>query len=119
MKNKFSLKGGLKFSIIFFILISTFLGFLFGLQGIRLSFGILFISIPFYLILLNFKIKQDEKIIFSLILGLTAFPSLVFLLGLVISFRIAIVLVFILLISVAYILKILISKKKKEIISSN
>ena len=68
----------------------VFLFILFGMTGARVVLGIILISLPFYLILNGFDIGEGEKFIFSILLGLTIFPSLVYILGLVISFRIAI-----------------------------
>ena len=77
------------FSIVLLIAL-VFLFILFGMTGARVVLGIILISLPFYLILDRFVIEEGEKYVFSILLGLTLFPSLVYLLGLVISFRIAI-----------------------------
>ena len=69
---------------------------LFGNTGIRVVLGIIFVSLPFYLILNNFQIEQSEKFVFSVLLGLTLFPSLVYIFGLVVSFRIGIAAAFVL-----------------------
>jgi len=98
-------KNNLIFLSIFGIIVLIFSFVVFGITGIRISIGIFLISLPFYLILNNFKIENDEKIVFSLLLGLTLFSSLVYLLGLLISFRLSIAIVFILLIVIAFILK--------------
>ena len=80
--------------IIFFsialLIALVFLFILFGMTGARVVLGIIFVSLLFYLILNRFEIEAGEKYVFSILLGLTLFPSLVYLLGLVISFRIAI-----------------------------
>lgn len=86
------------------LLILIFSFTLFGITGIRIVFGIVFISLPFYLILNKFKFSQGEKFVFSILLGVTIFPSLVYLLGLIISFRIAIAVIFVILISLAIVL---------------
>ena len=78
---------------------------LFGTTGIRVVLGIIFVSLPFYLILNNFQIEQSEKFVFSVLLGLTLFPSLAYILGLVMSFRIAIAATFIVLIILVFILR--------------
>ena len=70
--------------------ISIFASVLFGLTGMKVVLGIAFISFPFYLIFNNFELSQGEKFVFSVLLGLTIFPSLVYLIGLVISFIISI-----------------------------
>ncbi|MDP3766159.1 MAG: hypothetical protein Q8R04_06620 [Nanoarchaeota archaeon] len=74
---------------------------LFGVTGIRVVIGIVFISFPFYLILANFGLSEGEKYVFSLLLGLTIFPSLVYMLGLAISFRTSIAVTFAIFVLVA------------------
>ena len=87
------------------LIILVFSFILFGATGIRVVLGIIFVSFPFYLILNNFQIEQSEKFVFAFLLGLTLFPSLVYILGLVISFRIAIIAIFIVLIILVFILR--------------
>ena len=94
------------------IVIAIFSFALFGITGIRVFLGIIFISLPFYLLLDNFKLTLGEKFVFSIILGITILPSLAFLLGFVISFRLAIWAVFIVLIIAAVVLR---KYKKKDI----
>ena len=77
------------FSIVLLIAL-VFLFILFGMAGARVVLGIIFVSLPFYLMLNRFEIEEGEKYVFSIFLGLTIFPSSVYLLGLVMSFRIAI-----------------------------
>ena len=81
------------------ILVFSFV--LFGIAGIRVVLAIIFISVPFYLILHNFGLSEGEKFVFSALLGPTLFSSLTYLLGLVMSFRIAIAAAFIILICIA------------------
>ena len=90
----------LHLSIILLIIV-MFSFLLFGITGARVVLGVLFISIPFYLILNNFELTEGEKFVFSILLGLTIFPSLAYILGLLISFRISIIIVFVVLIGVA------------------
>lgn len=85
---------------------------LFGLAGIRVVFDIIIISFPFYLILNNFGLEQGEKFIFSLLLGLTIFSSLAYILGFLISFKISIFIVFAVLIGMAYLIKYRIKTRK-------
>ena len=77
---------------------------LFGITGVRVVLGIIFVSLPFYLILGNFELAEGEKHVFSILLGITIFPSLAYLFGLVISFRIAIAVSFIIFAGAAIIL---------------
>lgn len=97
---------------IFIIMIFSFV--LFGTAGIRVVLGIVFVSLPFYLILSNFELDEGEKYIFSILLGLTIFPSLVYLFGLVIPFRISIIASFIIFAVIAIILWSRKSKKAKN-----
>ena len=87
------------------VVIAIFSFALFGITGVRVFIGIIFMSLPFYLLLDNFKITPGEKFVFSIILGITILPSLAFLLGFVISFRLAILAVFIVLVIAAVTLK--------------
>ncbi|MBS3096359.1 hypothetical protein J4480_02860 [Candidatus Woesearchaeota archaeon] len=77
---------------------------LFGFTGVRVVIGIIFISIPFYFMLNNFGLNEGEKFVFSALLGFTLFPSLAYLLGLVISFRIAIAAAFMAFVGIAIVL---------------
>ena len=63
---------------------------LFEITGIRVVLGIMLISLPFYLILSTFQIEEGEKFVFSILLGLTILPSLAYLLGFLMHFKIAI-----------------------------
>ena len=84
------------FLLIIALSVLVFSFVLFGTTGIRVVLGIIFVSLPFYLILNNFQIEQSEKFVFSVLLGLTLFPSLVYIFGLVVSFKIGIVAAFVL-----------------------
>lgn len=85
---------------------------LFGITGARVVLGLIFISFPFYFILNNFEIAEGEKFVFSVLLGLTAFPSLVYILGFTIPFKVSIAIVFIILIAIAIALKYIKPKNK-------
>jgi hypothetical protein len=87
---------------------------LFGATGVRVVFGIFFMSLPFYLFLNNFSLTQGEKFVFSLLIGITIFPSLVYLLGLLISFKLSITVVFVVLICLDAVLIYLKTKKSKS-----
>ena len=93
------------FSSIMLLIALVFSYILFGIAGIRVALGIIFISLPFYLLLNNFELAEGEKLVFSILLGLTIFPSLAYLLGLVVPFRIAIASVFVLLIAIWLLLR--------------
>lgn len=93
------------FSSIILSIILIFSYVLFGITGIRIVIGVILTSLPFYLILNNFELVESEKFVFSVLLGLTIFPSLAYLLGLVVSFRIAIAVAFIVFIIIAFTLR--------------
>ena len=93
------------FASIVLLIALIFSYILFGITGIRVALGIIFISLPFYLVLNNFELAEGEKLVFSILLGLTIFPSLAYLLGLVVPFRIAIASVFVLLIAIWLLLR--------------
>lgn len=100
------------FPAIILVLIAVFFSIIFGLMGLRLVLGIFFIfMLPVYIILNNFDLNPEEKLIFSFFLGIGVFPSIVYLLGLVISFRISIAITFVLLVLIGFALKK--SKQKK------
>ena len=93
------------FALILGIVIGIFSFFVFGLTGVRVFAGIIFISLPFYFILDNFGLSEAEKFVFSLLLGFTLFSGLAYLLGLLISFRLSIVIIFLALLAVDFIIK--------------
>jgi len=85
--------------LVFFYLI---LGFSAALSVLGI---ILLFIVPVYLILNNFDLGQDEKIVFSFFLGVGIFPSLAYWLGMFISFRLSILITFSVLLIVAYLTK--------------
>ena len=93
------------FAAICALVILAFGAAMFGIAGARIVLGMIFLSLPFYLILDNFELSHGEKAVFSLLMGITLFSSMVYLFGLVISFRISILLTFILLIIFNVIIK--------------
>ncbi len=99
------------FLSIIFLTISVFSFILFGITGLKIFLGIIFVSFPFYLILGNFDITEGELFVFSLLLGITLLPSLAYLIGLIVSFRIAIFAAFIVFIGVAFAIKKMKNKK--------
>lgn len=102
--KEFNEKGFLAFALILIAAIAVFSSALFGLTGARVVFGIILVSVPFYFILGSFGLAEGEKIVFSVLSGLTIFPSLVYILGFLISFRISIIMAFIILIGLALLL---------------
>jgi len=99
------IKTQLVFYSVVLLVILIFAFALFGMVGVRVALGIVFMSLPFYLLLRSFDLTEGEKVLFSILLGITIFPSLTYILGLVISFRIAIIVMFILLIGVVFVLR--------------
>ena len=84
-------------------IILAFFYLILGLGGMMAVLGIvLFFIAPFYLILNNFELGQDEKLMFSFLIGVGLFPSLVYWLGLFISFRVSIFITFAIYIIAAY-----------------
>lgn len=79
--------------------------YLFGAIGARFWLGLIIIVLPFYLIFNNFNLTLGEKFVFSSLCGLSLFAALVYLLGLLISFRISIAVVFIALTMVSVLIK--------------
>jgi len=78
---------------------------LFGVTGVRIVFGLVMMWLPFYLILSKFELTMGERFVFSFILGLTLFTSITYLLGFLVSFRIAIGVTFLLLMGVFFLIR--------------
>lgn len=88
------------------IIILLFFYFILGFSGMMTALGIIVLFIlPMYLILDNFDLSQDEKIVFSFFIGVGLFPAIAYWLGMLISFRIAIFITFIVLIVAGYLVK--------------
>lgn len=112
MNIKNETKGLIIFVLIVLLAAAIFSYLLFGITGIRVVAGIAFMSLPFYIFLNRFELGEGEKFVFSILLGLTIFPSLVYLFGLVISFRLGIMLSFIVFLAAAFLPKY--KQKRKE-----
>ncbi|HLC59858.1 MAG TPA: hypothetical protein VJJ52_00335 [Candidatus Nanoarchaeia archaeon] len=110
MEFKIKDRGFAAFLLACALAVLLFSYFIFGITGVRIVLGIIFVSLPFYFMLNNFDLEHGEKFVFSLVLGITIFPSLVYALGFILSFRISIVVVFIFLLIAAFIM----SKFKKK-----
>lgn len=93
------------FSSIAILIVLIFSFALFSITGVKVALGIIFISFPFYLILNNFELTEGEKAVFSILLGFTLFASLVYLIGLIVPFRISIIITFVALIVVAFLIR--------------
>jgi len=105
------------FAGIVIAVILIFLFFILGIKGLMTGIAlILFLDVPFYLILDNFELENDEKLIFSFFLGAGIFSSIAYWIGYFISFRISIFLTLILLLLAAFLIKKL---YKRKVISSS
>lgn len=84
----------------------AFFYFILGFSGMMSILGIILLFIvPIYLILDNFELSQDEKIVFSFFIGVGIFPAITYWLGMIISFRIAIFITFIILVVVGIVVR--------------
>jgi len=105
-------KENIIFVGILVVVILIFFYYILGFSGAMSVLGIMLIFIlPTYLILNNFKLDNDEKIIFSFFIGVGIFPSIVYWLGTLISFRISIFMTFILLLLIGFFIKKFYKKK--------
>ena len=115
-EKKLELSNEIKQKVIFYsAMILTGLGFLyyfFGMTGARVGLGILFVSLPFYILLGAFSLSEGEVAVFSILAGFTLFSSVVYLLGLAISFRISILIAFAVLMGVAVVVRKVVGRKK-------
>lgn len=101
-----------KFGIVYFLGLLLLFAVLFGLIGALTIAGFIMLFIlPFYLILSIFDFEVTEKIIFSIFLGIGIVSTLVYYLGLVISFRIAILIVWLTILFIGFLIWHLGSKK--------
>ncbi len=93
------------FSIIAAIIFLFFYSIL-GVAGVLSVLVIILIFIvPSYLIMGNFNLEEDEKVIFYFFISTGIFPIFSYWMGLFISFKIAIVITFILLIALGILLR--------------
>ena len=98
-------KGFIVFLLVCFITISIFLSAFFGIGGLRVFLGIILVSLPIYFMIDVFDLSAGEKFVLSFIFGITVFPSLVYALGLLISFRLSIFVVFVFLMALAFLVR--------------
>lgn len=101
----FKSENNIFFGIIF-VLITIISFLILGFTGLRTILGLLVIMfLPFYFIFNNFNLSISEKVVFSFFVSIMLFPSLVYFLGFIIPFKIAIFVVFILSIASGFIIK--------------
>lgn len=96
------------------LLVLLFFYLLFGITGLRTFIGVvLFFFVPFFIILSNFNLELEEKILFSFFIGIGFFSTLTYWLGFLVgSLRISIILVFSALIVIGIVIKFV--KKRKS-----
>ncbi len=91
---------------IILVLIALFSFIFLGFTGFKVIFGMLLVFfLPFYLILDNFDISRSEKVVFSFFIGVGIFPAIVYWLGVLISFKLAILIAFVLLVIIGVLVK--------------
>ena len=84
----------------------AFFYFILGLAGMVSVLGIFLLFIaPMHLILDNFELSRDEKMIFSFFIGVGVFPSLAYWIGMLISFKAAIIISFVILIIAGFLIR--------------
>ena len=91
--------SGIKVGVIVIILIAIFFFIRFGFTGLRTILAIILLYIiPSYALLSRFDLDSNERLIFSIFLGIGLISTLVYFLGLIIRFSSAIIIVAVLLI---------------------
>lgn len=75
---------------------------LMGFTAMRTVLGLAVMFIPFYFIFDNFDLNHKEKIAFAFFTAIAIYPSLVYWIGFVTGFRMAIVVSFVLAMAVGY-----------------
>ena len=99
-------KEDLGFFGILVLAIAAFFYYILGFSGMMSALGIvLLFFVPTFLIINNFRLEQDEKIVFSFFIGVGIFPSIAYWLGMLISFKIAIFATFAILLGIAFTIK--------------
>lgn len=86
--------------------ILAFFYFILGFSGMMSVLGIMLLFIaPMYIILDNFSLSQDEKLVFSFFTGVGIFPAIAYWMGMLISFRLAILVSFAALVAVGILIR--------------
>lgn len=106
-------KGSMLFVGILIAIALALFYIILGFSGMMSLLGItLIFMLPTYLILDNFELETDEKIVFSFFIGVGVFPSIAYWLGVLMPFRIAILATFIILLIAWLLIKKCLSKNK-------
>ena len=93
------------------VVILVFFYSILGFSAMMAVLGIILLFVvPIYIILDNFELEQDEKMVFSFFLGAGIFPSIVYWPGMLISFRVAILIAFVVLVVAGYLVRRFIKK---------
>lgn len=91
---------------IILVVVLVFFYLILGSGGMMSVLGIfLLFIVPMYIILGNFGLEEDEKLVFSFFIGIGILPSLAYWTGLFISFKIAILVSFIALIITGFLIR--------------
>jgi apolipoprotein N-acyltransferase len=86
------------FMVFFYLLI--------GISAAMTAFAlVVFLMLPLYLILDNFDLEDDEKLVFSFFAGAGIVPSIAYWAGRFISFKIGIIITFMALIAISFIMR--------------
>jgi len=87
--------------------------FVSGIYGLRIVLALIFLTIPFYLIISLFDFNLSEKIIYSLFISFAGVALFIYWINQIIySYRMSIAIFYILLIAVYFTINILIKKKE-------
>tara|TARA_B100000315_G_C14595441_1_gene598746 strand:+ start:21 stop:350 length:330 start_codon:yes stop_codon:yes gene_type:complete len=99
-------KENMAFIGILIAVILIFFFYILGFSGAMSALGIILIFVlPTYFILNNFKLDNDEKIVFSFFIGVGIFPSIAYWIGTFISFKLSIFITFLILLGVGFLVK--------------
>mgnify|MGYP001558311777 CR=1 FL=1 len=103
---KLANKETITFIGILTVIILAFFYIALGFSGMMSVLGVALIFIfPTFLILNNFGLDTDEKIVFSFFIGTGIFPSIAYWLGTLISFKMSILITFIFLLIISSLIK--------------
>lgn len=78
-----------------------------GFSGFKVLFGMMLVLFfPFYLIMDGFNLTLPEKIFFSFFIGLGIFPTAVYWLGVLVSFKLSVAICFVVFLAIGIIIKV-------------
>ena len=106
--------GNKEMGILVVIIIALFSSIFLGFTGFKVLFGMMLVFfLPFYLIFDVLELSFGEKAIFSLFVGIGLFSSIVYWLGVFMSFKVAVVLSFVLVMLFAILFRTFMKKRLK------